>query len=115
MMFEPTPIALLQNASALDSKSVEFDLGAIDRVELIIDYKTGVTAGAVVLEVAPFGGYTGTWATVLTATFGGTAPIAVHQQADVAARIGRLRISTALVGGVCDAYLNRALVGKGNS
>ena len=113
MLFDPVPLKVLDNVST--GTSAEFDLGAIDRVTLAVDFKTGVTAGVLVLEVAPFGGYTGTWATVLTVTFAGTAPNIGRTQGEICARVGRVRITTNLTGGNCDAYVERSLVGKGNT
>ncbi len=112
MIFDPVPLKLLDNQSALNTLSQEFGLNAFDAVELSVDFKAGVTAGAVVLEVAPFGGYTGAWDTVLTATFSGTAPQIQREETDIVARVGRLRISTALTGGVCDAYVSRSITAK---
>lgn len=113
MSFDPNPLQVLVNAGA--GTSAEFPLNAFDRVALDVEFKTGVTAGVVVLEVAPYSGFSGTWATVLTATFAGAAPNINHQQADITARVGRVRVSTALTGGVCDAYVDRRIIGKGNS
>jgi hypothetical protein len=111
MIFDALPLKMLADQSALNSTSAEFGINTFDRLELGVDFKTLVTAGAVVLEVAPFGGYAGTWAPLITVTFSGTAPVFIRGQAENDARIGRVRISTALVGGVCDAYVNRAMTG----
>jgi hypothetical protein len=113
MSYDANPLKLLNNAS--NGTSGEIDLNAIDRIALDVDFKTGVTAGAIVFEVAPFAGYTGAWAQVLTVTFGGAAPNIGHADTDLTARIGRARISVPLTGGVCDVYLTRKIIGKGNS
>jgi hypothetical protein len=113
MMFDPNPLKFLENVSALNATSEEFAINAFDRLELIGDFKTGVTAGAFVLEVAPFKGYTGTWDTIATVTVSGTGPVTKRSSVENGSRIGRVRVSVAFVGGVGDAYVNRMITGKG--
>lgn len=115
MIFDADPLKMLTDVSALNATSEEFGVNAFDRLELAADFKTGVTAGAFVLEVAPFKGYTGTWDPIITVTFNGTAPKTQRASAENASRIGRVRVSTALVGGVGDAYVNRMITGRGES
>jgi hypothetical protein len=112
MLFDPTPFKVLENQSALNTTSQEFGINAFERLELGVDFKVSVTAGALILEAAPFSGYTGEWAPLITVTFAGTAPKFMRGQAENDARIGRVRISTALVGGVCDAFVTRAMTGR---
>lgn len=112
-MFDPVPLKMLDNVNT--GTSQEFALNAFDRVELAVDFKTGVNAGVVILESAPFAGYTGTWFEEVAVTFSGTAPCVIKGQKDISARIGRLRVKTPLVGGNCDAYVSRQIIGKGNS
>src|SRR5262245_3438504 len=115
MNFDATPLKVLTDATALDTKSAEFAINAFDRLQLDVDFKTGVTAGALILETAPFSGYTGTWHPLITVTFAGTAPKMMSGTADNGSLIGRVRVSTQVANGVADAYVTRMMTGKGNS
>jgi len=115
MIFDANPLKLLENVSALNTTSAEFGINAFERLELGVDFKTGVTAGEVVLEVAPFAGYTGAWAPLITVTFAPAAPRFRRGQAENDARVGRVRISQVITGGVCDAYVNRMMTGRGGA
>jgi hypothetical protein len=114
MIFDANPLKVLDNQSALNTTSPEFGINGFERLELGVDFKTGVSAGEVVLEVAPFGGYTGAWAPLVTVTFAPSpaAPKFMRGQAENDARVGRVRINTALAGGVCDAYV---MTGRGGA
>jgi hypothetical protein len=113
MIFDATPLKVLENVSALNTTSQEFGINAFERLELGVDFKAGVTAGAVVLEVAPFSGYIGEWAPLITVTFAGTAPKYMRGQAENDALVGRVRVSTLIANGVADAFIQRAMTGRG--
>ncbi|HYE59373.1 MAG TPA: hypothetical protein VD948_12750 [Rhodothermales bacterium] len=74
--------------------------GLHDFVGLTVDWKTGVTAGTVTLETAPTADYSGTWATELTCTFSGSAPLVQTAAAEVQGRVGRLRVASLADGNV---------------
>jgi hypothetical protein len=107
MLIDATPIKVLNNVSALNTLSEIF--GLTDDIVVEIDFKTGVNGGAVQLESAPGGDYSGTWTTELTITFAGSAPLVLSDRIIPEGAVGRLRISSGITGGVIDAYIQRSL------
>lgn len=64
-----------------------------------VEWGSGVTSGAIMMESAPHENYTGTWKSHATITFGGTAPNT--DTAQVLGPLGavRFRVSTVIAGG----------------
>jgi hypothetical protein len=107
MLLDAKPLEVLSDAAALNTLSAPF--GLTDDLIITIDFKTGVTAGAVQLETAPGADYSGTWNTEATITFAGTAPLTLSDRVIPEGAVGRLRISSAITDGVIDAYIQRSL------
>lgn len=112
MQIDSPFLKVLSNVAADETTSQEFGIDACDRLELGVDFKAGVTAGEVILEIAPFGGYTGAWAPLITVTFAAAAPKYMRGQAESAGVVGRVRINTAIANGVIDAYVMRQISGR---
>jgi hypothetical protein len=107
MLFDAKPVKVLADAAALNTLSEAF--GLTDDIVIMVEFKTGVTAGVVRLESAPRADYTGTWKTEVDITFAGTPPLTLSDRIIPEGAVGRLRISTAIADGVIDAYIERHL------
>ncbi len=67
-------------------------------------FGTGTSAGVITLETAPYAEYTGAWASLGTLTWS-AADTVKYLRADGPVLAVRARISTAIVGGTVDVYL----------
>src|SRR5215468_4333347 len=110
MLLDAKPLKVLTNASSLNTLSEPFGLTDGDIV-IIVDFKSGVTAGAVRLESAHGADYTGTWKTEDTITFSGSAPLELSKRIIPTGAVGRLTITPAISNGVIDAYIERSIAG----
>lgn len=110
MLLDAVPIKVLADLAALNTLSESF--GLTDEIVIMVEFKTGVTAGVVRLESAPRADYAGTWKTEGEITFAGTAPLTLSDRIIPEGAVGRLRISTAIADGVIDAYIQRNLAGR---
>lgn len=90
-----------QNTAGVVDQTV---LGNIQQLAFYVRFGPGTSAGVVTLEGAHDPTYAGTWASLATITW--AAAERVHYAAVTGVhRAIRLRISTAVVGGTCDAYV----------
>lgn len=110
MLLDAKPVKVLEGVSALNTLSAPF--GLTDDIVVMVDFKTGVTAGVVRLESAPGADYAGTWKTEDEITFAGTPPLTLSNRVTPEGAVGRLRISTAIADGIIDAYIQRYLAGR---
>lgn len=100
-------LRLMTDQSADETLSSELRSGDVSRCRetaVYVDWKTGVTSGAVEVETAVGDGYGGTWASLAVVTFAGTAP-----NQDVVQVTGvhwnlRARIDTVILGGLADVW-----------
>lgn len=110
MLLDAKPVKVLSDAAAGDTLSAAF--GLTDEILVMVEFKTGVSAGVVRLESAPRADYAGTWKTEGEITFAGTAPLTLSDRIIPEGVVGRLRISTAIADGVIDAYIQRNFTGR---
>jgi hypothetical protein len=101
---------LMNDASAANTLSDEFEALDMETVTLVVESSAGVSSGAVVLEGAALAAYTGTWATLATLTINAAtkvfaATINLSTSAGLPMPRIRARISTIIGGGTIDAYL----------
>jgi hypothetical protein len=73
-------------------------------VAMYVVFGAGTSAGVVTLETAPNAEWTGTWASLGTATWSAANDVK-YVRADGPVGAIRARISTAIVGGTVDVYL----------
>lgn len=95
---------LLSAQAADETASEALGPGTLDKVKNHTFYAawgTGVSAGVITIETAPYAEYTGTWSPIPsgTITFAGTAPNAGHLSFTGAYLALRARISTAVSDG----------------
>lgn len=91
---------LLNGETAVDTKgNVGSHAPQSDRITFHLKWGTGVTAGAVVIEVADSDDYTGTWSNLDTMTYSTGSPHADHYVATGPFLAIRARISTLVEGG----------------
>lgn len=109
--------ALGINQKLLDAKSAlnatgtvpdVFGTLGITRTTHVVKWGTGVSAGAVIIEVADDSSYTGTWAPVATITYTSGSPKADYAYVEGHYGSIRHRISTVLVGGTVDSFIQGA-------
>lgn len=100
--------AMLVNQSALNGTHTPIGAAYMPRGResaIYISWGTGTVSGVVTVESARGNTYTGTWATLATVTFSGTAP-----KQDIVQITGiheniRCRISTVLAGGTVSSWI----------
>jgi hypothetical protein len=102
---------LLSAQSALNDKGTVPDVFGtlgLTRTTHIVKWGTGVSAGAVIIEVADDSTYTGTWAPVATITYASGSPKADYAYVEGHYGSIRHRIATAVVGGTVDTFIQGA-------
>jgi hypothetical protein len=97
----------LVSVSAVESTHTAIGPGFMARgreTVVYISWGTAVTSGAVKVESANSEAYTGTWATLATVTFAGTAPNQDIVQITGVHGALRTRVSTVLAGGTVSTF-----------
>lgn len=90
------------------ASSTEVDVRNAEAISMVVQPTAGTTGGAVVLEGSVTSGYTGVWILLdtVTITAGGRQLLVVASDtADFPIKYVRARVSTALTGGNCDAWI----------
>lgn len=98
--------------SADETKSTVESILGWDRINFVVEFGTGVSAGEVVLESAWTNDYAGTWNVLSTITYSSGAPLVVMEAVDVCGKFVRARINTAISGGTVNVYMTRMKVGN---
>lgn len=101
---------LMNDSSAAETTSDAISAINADSVSIVVESSAGVSGGVVTLEGALTSDYTGTWASLTTATANAATKtfVATNDMSDSAAvplPYVRARISTVITGGTVDVYM----------
>lgn len=100
-------LQLMDNISADEAVSDAIGVGRASQCResiVYVDWSTGVTAGVIEVETSVGNAYAGTWASVATVTFAGTAPNQQITRFTGPHWAVRTRVSTAVAGGTVDTH-----------
>jgi hypothetical protein len=107
---EVTIYKLLNDSSTVETTSTAVDVLDATGITLLVEAGEGVSSGVVTLEGAATSDYSGTWASITTATTNAASKtfIATTDMGDTASipvPYVRARVSTVIGGGTIDVYL----------
>lgn len=107
---EVTIYKLLNDSSTVNTSSTAVDVLDATAITLLVEAGASVSGGVVTLEGAATSDYSGTWASITTATTDAAsktfiATVDVGDTASIPMPYVRARISTVISGGTIDVYL----------
>lgn len=107
---EVTIYKLLNDSSTVNTSSTAIDVLDATGITLLVEAGAGVSGGVVTLEGAATSDYSGTWASITTATTDAAskafvATVDIGDTASIPVPYVRTRISTVISGGTIDVYL----------
>lgn len=107
---EVTIYKLLNDSSTVETTSTAVDVLDATAITLLVEAGASVSGGVVTLEGAATSDYSGTWASITTATTDAAsktfiATVDVGDTASIPMPYVRARISTVISGGTIDVYL----------
>jgi hypothetical protein len=107
---EVTIYKLLDDGADVNTTSTAIDVLDATAITLLVETSAGVSSGVVTLEGAATSDYSGTWASITTATTNAAskafvATVDIGDTASIPVPYVRTRISTVIGGGTIDVYL----------
>lgn len=101
---------LLNDSADVNTASTAIDVLDATGITLLVEASAGVSSGVVTLEGAATSDYSGTWASITTATTNAAskafiATVDIGDTASIPVPYVRARISTVIGGGTIDVYL----------